>query len=82
VSALGLEVREEDLVAEVCIELAAGDAAAAELIDLDRLLTDAAEPGAGTGVVPRTVTVRERAWQLGFHSLVYTLRETEDFSYG
>jgi len=79
---LGLAVREEDLVAEVSIELVAGDSTAADLIALDCTLSAAAEPGADTDAVPRTRAVRDRAWQLGFHGLAYTLREAEDFAYG
>ncbi len=79
---LGLTVTEEDLIAELTIELAAADPAAEAVISLDRILTAAAEPGADPGAVPPGTAVRDRAWQLGFYELVYTLRAAEDFAYG
>jgi hypothetical protein len=79
---LGLTLTEEDLIAELAIELAAADPAAESVIALDRTLTAAAEPGADPAAVPPGAAVRDRAWQLGFYELVYTLRAAEDFAYG
>lgn len=79
---LGVEVRGDECIAEVAFELTAADGAAAAAIDLDRLLSAAAQPGTELAGVPRTEAARARAWQLGLHALVYSLREAEDFAYG
>ncbi|NUR95268.1 MAG: hypothetical protein HOV67_08425 [Kribbellaceae bacterium] len=78
---IGIAIRNDDTVLESIIDLAGADQAAEAMIDLDRALTAAAAPGADTSAVPRNHTAWRRAWQLGFLSLAYTLRETEDFSY-
>ncbi|MFG1951910.1 hypothetical protein [Micromonospora sp. NPDC048830] len=78
---LGLAVQGEDAVVEVVLDLAGADPEAGELVATDHLLTAAAQPGADASAVPRTASMWERAWQLGFHNLVYALREAEDFGY-
>jgi hypothetical protein len=77
----GIAVQDETAVIELTIDLAGAEPAAAELIDTDRALTAAAAPGADTTAVPRTRVAWERAWQLGFLGLAYTLWEAEDFGY-
>jgi hypothetical protein len=79
---LGLTVTDTDVVAELSVGLVAADATAEAVIGLDRTLTAAAEPGADPATVPPGAAVRDRAWQLGFYDLVYTLRSEEDFAYG
>jgi hypothetical protein len=76
---IGIEVRNEQARAELSISLAGADPAAEQLIGLDQALTRAAQPGADHTSVPRTADVRDRAWRLGYHRLVYALREAEDF---
>lgn len=78
---IGITVRDEEAVAEVTIDLTGAGRAAEMMIDTDRVLTAAAAPGADTSAVPRIRTAWERAWQLGFPGLAYTLREAEDLSY-
>ncbi|BCL13141.1 hypothetical protein [Micromonospora sagamiensis] len=70
-----------DLVAELTLDLAPGDSRAESLVALDRSLTSAAGGDGDPASLPRTPAVRDRAWRLGFHPMVYALREAEDFSY-
>jgi hypothetical protein len=79
---LGITVEGEDAVAEVTLDLAAADDTAKRLIETDRLLTAAAQPGADRTAVPQTSAAWQRAWRLGFPGLVYALREREDFGHG
>lgn len=80
---LGLRAQsEEGITADIGVTVEPADTEASRLLDLDRTLTAAVQPGADTGAVPPTLEARERAWQLGFHTLVYALREAEDFAYG
>jgi hypothetical protein len=76
---MGIEVRDEQARAELSISLAGADRAAEQMIELDQALTRAVQPGADHTGVPRTADVRDRAWRLGYHRLVYALREAEDF---
>ncbi|MDG4752632.1 hypothetical protein O7630_16945 [Micromonospora sp. WMMD718] len=78
---LGLAARDDDAVIEVAIDLVGADPTAEALIEVDRRLTAAAEPGADITALPRSSELRDRAWRLGFPGLVYALRETEDFRY-
>lgn len=79
---LGVTIEDEDAAAAVTLDLAAADETARRLIETDRLLTAASEPGADAALVPRTPALWQRAWQLGFPGLVYVLREREDFGHG
>ncbi|MFG1675100.1 hypothetical protein [Micromonospora sp. NPDC049282] len=78
---LGLVARSEDAVIEMAIDLVDADRTAEALIEVDRRLTAAAEPGADASVLPDSPELRDRAWRLGFPGLVYALREAEDFRY-
>jgi hypothetical protein len=78
---LTVEIHDEDLVAEVRIEMTPGDERAHQLIVLDRELNAAAQPGATATPRLHTDDARERAWDLGFYPLVYALREAVDFDY-
>ncbi|MDW5330306.1 hypothetical protein [Plantactinospora sp. KLBMP9567] len=78
---LGLAARGEDAVVEVAIDLVGADRTAETLIEVDRRITAAAEPGADTTALPSSPELRDRAWRLGFPGLVYALREAEDFRY-
>jgi hypothetical protein len=76
---IGLAIQDEDTAIETTIDLTGDDREADQFVDTDRILTAAAEPGADISAVPRTRAAWERAWRLGFPSLVYALREAEDF---
>jgi hypothetical protein len=78
---IGVEARDDDLVADLLLVPAPSDDRAAELFAVDRELTAAAEPGVVPAPQLYSPALRERAWQLGFYPLVYTLREESDFSY-
>jgi hypothetical protein len=78
---LGLVARSEDAVIEMAIDLVGADRTAEALIELDRRLTAAAEPGADAPALLDSPELRHRAWRLGFPGLVYALREAEDFRY-
>ncbi|MEO3926090.1 hypothetical protein ABGB07_19800 [Micromonosporaceae bacterium B7E4] len=78
---LGLAARGEDAVVEVAIDLVGADRTAEALIEVDRRITAAAEPGADVTALPSSPELRDRAWRLGFPGLVYALREPEDFRY-
>jgi hypothetical protein len=78
---LGLAARGEDAVVEVAIDLVGADRTAETLIEVDRRITAAAEPGADVTTLPGGPELRDRAWRLGFPGLVYALREAEDFRY-
>jgi hypothetical protein len=78
---LGLRAQtEEGVTADIAIYLEPADAKASRLTDLDRTLT-AAQRAGDASAVPPTLEARDRAWRLGFHTLVYALREAEDFAY-
>ncbi|WP_089154651.1 hypothetical protein [Micromonospora sp. NBS 11-29] len=78
---LGLAARGDEAVVEVAIDLVGADRTAEALIEVDRRLTAAAEPGADVTVLPDSAELRDRAWRLGFPGLVYALREAKDFHY-
>jgi hypothetical protein len=78
---VGVEIQAAEVVIRVGIELAPADQAATARIALDHALSTAAQPCADLREVPSDGAARERAWRLGFHRLVYALREREDFAY-
>ncbi|SNT48137.1 hypothetical protein SAMN05421812_10764 [Asanoa hainanensis] len=78
---LGLTGSCEDAVVAVAIELVGGDRTAEALIQMDRRITAASEPGADVIDLPNSPELRDRAWRLGFPGLVYALRQAEDFRY-